>query len=201
MATLNKIQIIGNVGSDQAEVRQVGQTTVAKFSVATTERFKKADGTQAEETTWHRVELWGNAGVHPYIVKGTPVYIEGSYKTNDWVDQQNVKHRDYYIKAFGIQLLGQKPQAQQPAPAPQYQQTPPPPAYPQPSAPPQSYQPRPVQPAPPAAPQYQPAPQPPQAPAQPQYQPTPGYPPMNAPEYTQSNGSDLPFSQSPGVRG
>lgn len=175
--SVNKIIIIGNIGSDQAEVRQVGQTTVAKFSVATTEKWRKQDGTIGEETTWHRVELWGQAGVHPYLVKGTSVYVEGSYKTNDWQDQQGGKHRDYFIKAFSVQLLsgGQQRPQQQAAPAPGYAQAPTPPAP--------RYQPAPAPPAPAA-------PIPPQAPAQPI---PPQYPPMNAPEYSQSQSGDLPF--------
>ena len=183
--SVNKIIIIGNIGSETPEIRQVGQNTVAKFSVATTEKWRKQDGTIGEETTWHRVELWGQAGVHPYLVKGASVYVEGSYKTSDWQDQQGGKHRDYFIKAFSVQLLSSQQKTQkQPTPAPGY-------------APAPGYQPTPgYQPAP--APPAPAAPIPPQAPAQPI---PPQYPPMNAPEYSQSQTGDLPFSQSPGVRG
>lgn len=165
--SVNKIILVGNIGSDSAEVRQVGQNVVAKFSVATSERWRKQDGTTGEETTWHRVELWGNAGVHPYLVKGQTVYIEGAYKTNDWTDQQGAKHRDYFVKAFTVQLIGKR--EQQAAPA-----------APQPPMPPQA----------PVAPRggYQ-QPMPPQ-PGQPG---NTQYPPMDAPAYSQSQTGDLPF--------
>jgi len=193
MASVNKVQIIGNIGTESPEIRQVGQNTVAKFSVATSERFKRQDGSVAEETTWHRVELWGNTGVHPYLVRGTSVYVEGSYKTNEWTDQQGVKHRDYYIKAFTVQLLGGRPQNEQaaPAPAPAYAPAPP---QGQPAYAPQTYQPRPANapptppnypapPAPPAPPQYAQPPMPPQAPAPTAFPPQP----------SNSGVEDLPF--------
>ena len=166
--SVNKIIIIGNIGSETPEIRQVGQNTVAKFSVATTERWKKQDGSVGEETTWHRVELWGMAGLHQYLVKGQSVYVEGSYKTNDWTDQQGNKRRDYFIKAFSVQLLGQKPQQQ---------------AQPQ-------------QPAPTPQPQYRQAPAAPTAPAAPARPavPQPPMPPMNDPSYTQAQSDDLPWA-------
>ena len=159
-SSVNKVIIIGNIGSETAEVRQVGQNVVAKFSVATSERWRKPDGTNGEETTWHRVELWGNAGVHPYLVKGQPVYIEGAYKCNDWVDQQGNKRRDYFIKAFTVQLLGQRQQQASPAPAPQAPGYAPAPGYqaqPHYQQPPQ-YGGQPAPPAPPVAPMTPPTP-------------------------------------------
>ena len=114
-------------------------------------------------------------------------HLRGSYKCNDWTDQQGNKRRDYYVKAFSVQLLGQRPQQAQQSQAPGY-------------APAPAAQPQYNTPAPPAG--YTPAPQPqyqPQAPAQAAYppqqaQPTnPAYPPMNAPQYTQPQGENLPF--------
>lgn len=208
--------IQGNLTRD-AEVRQVGQSTVASFGVATSRKFKKQDGTVAEETEFHDVELWNNNGVYQYLTKGASVLVQGEIKTDKWTDQNGQQRERKKVRASIIQLCGggNRQQAQPQAPAqPVY--PPAQPAYPPqaPVAPPQQqYQqpPMPPQaPVPPAQPQYR-APQPPTPPAQPQYQPPmppqpgqPGntaYPPMNDPAYTQQVQDDLPFSQSPGVRG
>jgi len=175
----------GNLTRD-AEVRQVGQNAVASFSVATSRRYKKQDGTVAEETEYHDVELWNSNGVHPYLTKGTAVLAQGEIKTDKWQDQSGQPRERKKIRANIIQLCGPRPQ-QQPQ-APQY-------AAPQPPVAP-GYQ------APPAAPAYPQAPQPPHygaAPTPPPMPPQPGqpgntaYPPMNSPAYGQQDAGDLPF--------
>lgn len=154
---INKFIGVGNLTRD-AEVRQVGQNSVARFGLAISEKFRKQDGTIGESTEFLDVDLWGQAGVHQYLVKGQMVYVEGSVRTEQWTGNDGQQRRTTRIRASLIQLLGNRQQAQQhPAPAPQQ--------YAQVTAPAPQYVP---QPAP--APQYRrPAPQP-QAPASFQYQ-------------------------------
>jgi len=199
----------GNLTRD-AEVRQVGQNTVASFGVATSRKFKKQDGTIAEETEFHDVELWNNNGVYQYLTKGASVLVQGEIKTDKWTDQNGQQRERKKIRASIIQLCGSRQQAApqgQPAYPPQGQ-----PAYPpqqprQPYAPAPGYAPAPQAPgyAPaPQAPGYAPAPTAPQAPAAPAapqapMPPQPGqpgnvqYPPMNSPAYTQPQPDDLPY--------
>lgn len=200
-----QITILGNLTRD-AEVRQVGQSQVAKIGVAVSDRFRKQDGTMGESTEFFDAEIWDKAPVYPYLVKGQQVLIIGQFKTEKWTDQNGQPRETRKIRVLNIQLCGSKPQAQpqaQPAaapPAPGYAPQPAAPGYQAPPAPPQYQQPAPA-PAPaytpPAAPAYQ-QPAPPQAPAQ-QYPPQPGqpgntqYPPMNSPEYTAKNPDDLPW--------
>ena len=198
----------GNLTRD-AEVRQVGQSSVASFGLATSRRFKKQDGTDGEETEFHDIELWNNNGVYPYLTKGQSVLIQGEIRTDRWQDQNGQQREKKKIRASVIQLCGSRQQQgaqQQPPmgpPQPQYQQPQAPmqqpPQYQQPpqqqyrQAPQPPMQPQYQQPQPPAQPQYQQ----PQPPAQPQY-PQPGqpgnpqYPPMNSPAYTQPQDDDLP---------
>lgn len=199
--------IQGNLTRD-AEVRQVGQSTVASFGVATSRRFKKQDGTVVEETEFHDVELWNNSGVHPYLAKGASVLVQGEIKTDKWTDQSGQQREKKKVRATLLQLCGSprqqtQPQAPaqpvyppaQPAYPPQAPVAPPQQQYQQPNMPPQA-------PVPPAQPQYR-APQPPAHPASPQYQqpmpPQPGqpgntaYPPMNDQAYTAPQSDDLPF--------
>lgn len=144
---VNKVILIGNLGSD-AEVRNVGQSTVASFRLATTEKFKGQDGNLREETEWHTCELWNNSGVYQYLKKGTQVYVEGSIKTENWTDQQGQNRSRIKIRVFNLQLVGSRPQ--QAAPAPQGYAPQPQPQYQQ-----RTYQPQPAA-APAPTPQYQP---------------------------------------------
>ena len=119
MASLNKVQLIGNVGKEP-ENRQVGDNVVIKFTVATTERFTDRNGQQVDNTEWHNVEYWSrNGGVLQYLHKGTQVYVEGKLKTDSWQGQDGKTNYKTSIRAQVLQLLGGKPQGQQ---APQYQQ-------------------------------------------------------------------------------
>ena len=119
MASLNKVQLIGNVGKEP-ENRQVGDNVVIKFTVATTERFTDRNGQQVDNTEWHNVEYWSrNGGILQYLHKGTQVYVEGKLKTDSWQGQDSKTNYKTSIRAQVLQLLGGKPQGQQ---APQYQQ-------------------------------------------------------------------------------
>ena len=61
MGSLNQVTLIGRLGQD-AELKGVKGTPLAKFSVATTERYKDKSGEYQEKTEWHRCNLWGKTG-------------------------------------------------------------------------------------------------------------------------------------------
>ncbi|MEC9290856.1 MAG: single-stranded DNA-binding protein [Pseudomonadota bacterium] len=89
MASLNKVQIIGNLGRDP-EIRYTQDNRpIANVSVATTESWKGQDGQKQEKTEWHRVVVFGNlAGViEKYLKKGDSVYFEGKLQTRKWTGQ------------------------------------------------------------------------------------------------------------------
>lgn len=177
--SLNKVMLIGNLTRD-AEIRQAGQNQLAVFGLATSERFRKEDGTVSESVEFHDVTLWGNTGIYPYLKKGQALYVEGSIKTNEWTGNDGVKRTAKVIKAHVAQLLGSRPQQQPQAAQPQQPQ----------------YQQAAMPPAPPtrrATPPVPPITQPPMPPQQPQYQQAPP-PQMN--DYTDYGGQyadDLPF--------
>lgn len=115
--------IQGNMTKD-ATSRQVGQNTVISLSVATSRKYKKADGTFGEDTEFHDVELWNQPNVFPYLKKGTAVLIQGEIKTDRWVDQNGQDRISKKIRASVLTLVGGRPQgaaqsAPQAAPAPQ----------------------------------------------------------------------------------
>jgi single-strand DNA-binding protein len=89
--SLNKVQLIGNLGKDP-EVKYTPQgTAVAKVSLATNERFKDKDGQWQDRTEWHNVVLWQRLAeiAGEYLKKGGKVYVEGRLQTHSWDDKQS----------------------------------------------------------------------------------------------------------------
>src|SRR5271168_1638896 len=87
--SVNKVILIGNLGKDP-EVKFTPQDTpVAKFSLATNERFKDKDGNGQDRTEWHNITAWARTAeiVGEYLKKGNKVYIEGSLRTHSWDDK------------------------------------------------------------------------------------------------------------------
>jgi len=98
---LNQVQICGNVGQDP-EVKQIGNnTTVCNLSIATTERWKDAQGEKQEKTEWHRITLWGKQAetAGRMIHKGDHVYVQGSLQTRSW-EKDGEKRYATDIKAY-----------------------------------------------------------------------------------------------------
>ena len=81
---INKVILVGRLGKDP-EIRSTpGGQTVAKFSVATDERFTDKSGEKQERTEWHNVVCWARLAeiCGQYLRKGMLVYIEGSIRTD-----------------------------------------------------------------------------------------------------------------------
>jgi single-strand DNA-binding protein len=106
--SVNKVILIGNLGSDP-EVRYLETgSAVAKFSIATTEAYNNKNGERVEHTEWHRIELWeGLAKVaEKYLKKGNQVYIEGRIRTDSWTDKEGQPRTGVTIRANSMTLLG-----------------------------------------------------------------------------------------------
>jgi single-strand DNA-binding protein len=110
MAALNKVMLIGNLGRDP-EVRMAGESKVANFSIAVTEKFKGREGTQQEKTEWVNIVFWGRQAeiCEQYLRKGSAVYIEGKLETRSW-DDKATGEKKYRTEVRGIlmQMLGGK---------------------------------------------------------------------------------------------
>ena len=90
MKSVNKVILVGNLGKDP-EVKYTPQgTPIAKFSLATNERFKDKDGNWQDRTEWHNIVLWQRLAeiAGEYLKKGHKVYIEGRIRTDSWDDKQ-----------------------------------------------------------------------------------------------------------------
>lgn len=108
---VNKVIIIGNVGSDP-EVRVLdGGAKVASLSVATTDRYTdRQTKTVKEITEWHHVVAWRNTAdiVDKYVKKGAQIYVEGRLRTRDYTDRDSIKRYITEIMADTVRILGRR---------------------------------------------------------------------------------------------
>ena len=107
---INKVILIGNLGSDP-ELRYTGSgVAVASFRIATTERWKGQDGQMQEHTEWHNIVAWRRlaeiCGEH--LRKGSPVYIEGALKTRKWQDQNGNDRYTTEVIAREMKMLSSR---------------------------------------------------------------------------------------------
>ncbi len=111
MAGINKVILIGNLGSDP-EVRYTPSgVAVAQFNIATSEEWKDKDsGEKKERTEWHRIMAWRRLGeiCGEYLSKGQQVYVEGRIQTNTWEDKEGNKRYTTEIIANTVQFLGKR---------------------------------------------------------------------------------------------
>lgn len=122
---LNKAQLIGRVGSDP-EIKTVGESQVANFSLATSKKWKDKAGQSKESTEWHRIVVWGNLCkvVGPYVKKGMLLFVEGEIRTREY-EKDNVKQRITEIFCERLDMLSRSEAtqaAQEQAPAQQQPQ-------------------------------------------------------------------------------
>lgn len=122
--SLNKVQIIGNLGKDPELKYGPSAVAIASFSVATVEQWKDNDGNQQEKTEWHNIVAWRKLAeiCGEYLKKGKKVYIEGKLSTRSY-EKDGVKQYRTEIVAEQVIMLDSVDRSQQtetkPEPAPQ----------------------------------------------------------------------------------
>lgn len=110
--SLNKVQLIGNLGADP-EVRSTNNgSRVATLSVATSRQWTSKSGEKQEKTEWHRVILWNTnfsklADIaEKYCKKGDKVYVEGAIEYRTWQDREGQTKYTTEINGRELILLG-----------------------------------------------------------------------------------------------
>lgn len=90
---LNKMLVIGNVGSDPEMRYTPNGSAVTSFNIAINRNYNTRDGERHEETEWFTVKAWNRLAetCNQFVVKGMKVYVEGRLRSTSWVanDGQN----------------------------------------------------------------------------------------------------------------
>lgn len=106
----NKISLIGHVGQ-QPDIRTVGESKVASFSLGVTERgYTTKNGTKVEDkTTWFRVGAWkGLAEIcERYVNKGDKLFVEGKMTCREY-EKDGIRNIIWEVNASEIELLSSK---------------------------------------------------------------------------------------------
>ena len=94
--SVNKVILVGHLGKDPEVKYTPSGTPVAKFSLATNERYKDKDGNWQDRTEWHNITAWQRTAeiAGEYLKKGSQVYIEGRLRTDSW-DDKNTGEKKY----------------------------------------------------------------------------------------------------------
>ena len=90
--TINKVELLGRVGTDPEMRYTPNGTAVTNLRLAT-DRYRR-DGEDA--TDWHTVIVWGKTAeaVNNYVQKGQRVYVAGRLVQNSWEgDDGQRRHR------------------------------------------------------------------------------------------------------------
>ncbi len=92
---INKVILLGRVGSDPEVKVSTREEKFAGFSLATSERFKNKSGEWQEKTQWHRLVCWDPniaKTIEQYVKKGTMLYIEGQIETRQYDHNGETKY-------------------------------------------------------------------------------------------------------------
>lgn len=108
MRSLNRVQLIGNLGQDP-EVRYTNSgKAVCNFSLATTHTWKDADGNSQDKTEWHKVVAWGKLAeiCSQHLTKGRMVFVEGRLQTRKWQGQDGADRYTTEVVIDNMIFLG-----------------------------------------------------------------------------------------------
>ncbi len=110
MASLNKVMVIGNVGSEPEMRFTPSGKPVTSFRVATNRVYTTPEGERKEETEWFTVVAWNRLAeqCNQFLGKGRLVYAEGRLRTRSWEGQDGQKHYRTEIIANRVSFLDKK---------------------------------------------------------------------------------------------
>ncbi len=127
MSTLNRVFLMGNLTRDP-EVRYTPSgTAVGDLGLAINENFKNKAGETVASTVFVDVEVWARQAetCAEYLYKGSPVFVEGRLKLDQWTNQQGEKRSKLRVRADRVQFLGAPKRGADAADAPQNSMPPP----------------------------------------------------------------------------
>ncbi len=105
----NSVQLIGRLGKDP-EVKTVGKSQKATFSIATSDSYKNAKGEKVDDTQWHNIVIWGQLAevAQKYLKKGMEVCVEGKLMHRDYETDKGEKRFITEINVNDLLMLGGK---------------------------------------------------------------------------------------------
>ncbi len=117
MVSLNKIILIGNVGTDPEMRFTPSGNPVTSFRLATNRVYTTADGERKQETEWFTIVTWRKQAesCNQFLTKGQRVYVEGSLRTRAWEGRDGQKRVTAEVIASRVLFLDRQAAAPFPA--------------------------------------------------------------------------------------
>ena len=106
----NSVRLIGNLGANP-EIKELNSgRKLAKASLATSDKYKDADGNQVTQTQWHNLVAWGKTAdfFEKFLEKGIEVAVEGKIINRSYSDKDGSKKYISEINVNEILMLGSK---------------------------------------------------------------------------------------------
>jgi single-strand DNA-binding protein len=111
--SVNKVTLIGNLGSDPALTYMPSGGAVVNGRLATNEHWKDSEtGETSEHTEWHNITFFNKRAeiVAEYLNKGSHIYIEGRLRTRSWTDDKKIDRYRTEIICSDVQFLDKREQ-------------------------------------------------------------------------------------------
>lgn len=109
MSGINKVILVGRLGKDPEVKHLESGSTLANFSLATSEKYKNKNGEMVETTEWHNIVIWGKLAeiVEKWVHKGDLIYVEGKLVTRSW-EKDGITRYATEIVGIAMTMLGSK---------------------------------------------------------------------------------------------
>ena len=106
----NKVQLIGNLGNDPEIITLDSGKKLAKFSIATNETYKNAQGEKVTDTQWHNIIAWNKTAdiIEKYVQKGNEVMVEGKLTSRSYETKEGEKRYITEVVCNEILMLGNR---------------------------------------------------------------------------------------------
>ena len=106
----NKVQLIGNLGNTPEIITLDSGKKLTKFSIATNESYKNAQGEKVTETQWHNLIAWNKTAeiIEKYLEKGKEIAIEGKLTSRSYDDKDGNKKYITEVVVNELLMLGGK---------------------------------------------------------------------------------------------
>ncbi|MCM2279661.1 MAG: single-stranded DNA-binding protein [Oligoflexia bacterium] len=107
MKDVNKVILIGRLGSDPIQRETKSGVAVVHFPLATSRRLKEGDQESTEETQWHRIVAWGKQGelCAQYLKKGQTVFVEGSMRSHKYETKSGDARMSFEVHLENVSFL------------------------------------------------------------------------------------------------
>ncbi|KAJ1728083.1 hypothetical protein LPJ61_004228, partial [Coemansia biformis] len=105
--SMNKVILVGGVGSDPKVIEFSNGNKLVTFPLATSRRYKDKEGNLLEQTAWHKIQLRGDKAERAanFVKKGAMVQIDGAIRYDTFTNKEGVEVHQTLINADAFNIL------------------------------------------------------------------------------------------------